>query len=179
VNLGSFSPGIAPLLVANEQESVLDVGCGTGYYSALVPGLYVGIDPDADRIRYASLIRGGSRRTFLATRVQQLAADYPAKHFDKAMVVNVLHHLNDSECIDLLASLSTLVKGTIVLTDADRDANRGVQAVLLNSDPGSHMRSSAELVELVSRVLKVDEIGQFTARSKSVVLVTLGCRPKE
>ena len=93
------------------------------------------------------------------------------------MIVNVLHHLDDAGCVDLMTAVSSLVRGTIVLIDADRDINRGVQAMLLRMDPGSHMRSSSELVELVSKALVVEKIGQYTARSRSVVLVTLGCRP--
>ena len=119
VNGGWYSPAIEPLLQARETERVLDVGCGTGVYSRLVPGSYVGIDTVAARIRYARRVRGHPSQTFLAMRVQELGRVFPEKHFDKAMVISLLHHLDDDQCADLLRSLTSLVRTRIVITDPD------------------------------------------------------------
>ncbi len=179
VNGGWFSPAIEPLLQARESERVLDVGCGTGVYSRLVPGSYVGIDTIAARIRYARRVRGSDLRTFHTMRVQDLRTTYPDKHFDKAMVINVLHHLDDYECTDLLRSLARFVRTRIVITDADTASANWVQRLLIRYDPGKRMRSHAALVDLVSQTLHIEDTRQYVSRSRSVVLTALSCSPRE
>ncbi len=103
----------------------------------------------------------------------------PEKHFDKAMVINVLHHLDDDQCTDLLRTLAPFVRTRIVITDADADSANWAQRLLIRYDPGKRMRSRAALINLVGQPLQVDDARQYVARSRSVVLTALSCSPRE
>ena len=177
VNGGWYSPAIEPFLQARETERVLDVGCGTGVYSRLAPGSYVGIDTAAARIRYARRVRGCHSRTFLAMRVQELGQVFPEKHFDKAMVISLLHHLDDDQRTDLLRLLARFVRSRIVITDADPDSANWAQGVLIRNDPGKWMRPRKTLVDLVSQTLRIEDTRQYAPPSRCVVLTVLSCTP--
>src|SRR3990172_315514 len=110
VNLGDFSKPISESLAATREEKVIDIGCGTGGYAKLAPGRYVGADPDPRRIGYARSRHGGPDRVFHASTVSGLTSIYPAKHFHKGMMVNVLHHLSDSLAREELAAAASLVR---------------------------------------------------------------------
>ena len=88
-------------LAAGPDETVLDVCCGIGEFAEAATSRYVGVDanerfhPGARR-RYA----GDERKSFEVGDVLRLS--YPARHFDKAIVVNSLHHFSDAEATGLL-----------------------------------------------------------------------------
>lgn len=177
LNLGMFRGPIASALAAEPGECVLDVGCGTGIYAGLVPGTYVGVDPAEEKIRFARAWRHAPGRDFHVMTAAELLGSFPAKHFDKAMSINVLHHLPDRDCLELFAVLNQLVKGAIVIVDADLAASNRFQRFLLNLDPAHDLRSAARIEELAATALRVQRTRSFTSRSRSVSLCLLECSP--
>ena len=102
---------------------------------------------------------------------------FPEKHFDKAMVISLLHHLDDDQCADLLRSLARLVRTRIVITDPDPASANWAQGLLIRYDPGKRMRSRRALVDLVSQTLQIEDTRQYAPPSRCVVLTALSCSP--
>ncbi len=98
-------------------ESVLDVGCGTGYFArslARAAGRVVGIDPDVAAIEYA--------RRHAAVDEHYLIGDaralpFPDRHFDYAVA---------------MTSLCFVAEEAQALSEMARVARRGVAVGLLN-----------------------------------------------
>ncbi len=147
-------------LAAGSDETVLDVCCGVGEFAEAVTGRYVGVDLNERfihqaRRRYA----GDARKRFEVADVLQ--SHYPAGHFDKAMLVNSLHHFSDEEARRLLAELRRITRALIVVVDADGTPRGLVRRLLLALDRGHFMRTPARLAEVVSRVLPVAQTVTF------------------
>ncbi|MDO8467023.1 MAG: class I SAM-dependent methyltransferase [bacterium] len=81
----------------NEQKltsaSVLDLGCGYGWYSQLFDGHYTGIDNDADRLAVAR--KKYADKNFLEMSADTLA--FPGQSFDLVVSFLVLHHLTSDQ----------------------------------------------------------------------------------
>ena len=179
VNGGMFRRQIARALDTGPEDRVLDVGCGTGVYSTVVAGPYLGIDPSRSKIAYASAFRAGPGRRYLVGSLEdvedQLQQDPPTT----ALVANVLHHLPDAGCRDLLARLARLVRGRTVVVDPPIDLASPWQRLLLRLDSGNSMRTEEQLLALVSESFELRRLTRFASRSRSVVLSVLECEPRQ
>src|SRR5512143_3442451 len=92
IYLGTL-PRLSAALALAPQESLLDVGCGTGTCAALTNGgRYVGIDTSLSYLRYCRRRLAGGRFEFLAMSAFESA--FADRAFDKAIVINVVHHLD-------------------------------------------------------------------------------------
>ena len=176
-NFGVFSGPIAAALRAGPGERVLDIGCGTGTYSEIVPGDYVGLDPDVRRVRYARRRHGTDRHTFEKGWVGDAYQLFGRKSFHKTLIVNVLHHLGDDECRHLLRLVAELTRGRLVVVDADRARANRWQRILLDRVPGHFIRSEAELGHLVRSEFQILRTTRFTTVSHSVPLFVFVCEP--
>jgi SAM-dependent methyltransferase len=81
-------------------RSVLDVGCGDGFYSnrfwdAAAPKSWVGVDPAENAIQVANANRGDRPIRFEVGDAHHLA--YPDNSFDLALVQSILHHDSDPQ----------------------------------------------------------------------------------
>jgi SAM-dependent methyltransferase len=96
------------LLALGPHESVLDVGCGTGYFTThfaqLTDGLVVGLDPNTSWLRYASA-RGPSRIAWVAGRGE--AMPFRDHSFDVTVCVTALCFIADQQ-----AALQELLRVT-------------------------------------------------------------------
>ena len=112
-------------LAAGSRETVLDVCCGVGEFAEAVAGRYIGIDLNERFIHEARRrYRGDARKRFEVADVLQ--SQYPAGHFDKAMLVNSLHHFSDEEAMRLMTEVRRITRRLIVVVDAD-GTPRGVK----------------------------------------------------
>ena len=141
-------------LAAGPDETVLDVCCGIGEFAEAVSGRYVGVDVNERFIRGARRrYAGDGRKSFEVGDVLRLP--YPARHFDKAIVVNSLHHFSDAEATRLLTELRRITRRLILVVDADGTPRGVVRRLLLALDRGRFMRTPARLAGVVGRVLPV------------------------
>ena len=141
-------------LAAGAEETVLDVCCGVGEFAEAVTGRYVGVDLNERFIQGARRRHAGDdRKRFEVADV--LGSQYPAGHFDKAMLVNSLHHFSDEEATRLLIELRRITRTLIVVVDADGTPRGVVRRLLLAMDRGHFMRTPARLAEVVGRVLPI------------------------
>jgi SAM-dependent methyltransferase len=166
-------------LQLRDGERVLDVGCGTGIGVAVTRGTraaYVGIDTDATYVRFARAQRGGSPCDFAEMSAADLG--FVERAFDKAVVINVLHHLPEAALDRLLMELARVVRERVVLCDWATDGHNAISAFVARHDRGEHIRTRSELRRLLQRhyVVQHEEVFMNRLHIISQVLFTLAPR---
>jgi SAM-dependent methyltransferase len=159
-----------------DGERLLDVGCGTGLCAAAARGLYVGIDGCQSYLDFGRRRRADARRHFAAMHADALG--FASGSFDKALVVNLVHHL-DADAVDrLLAELRRVVTKRIVLLDAAPDAANPLERFFLAHDRGAHIRPRAALRGLLERHCTIEDEVVFhnTIRTAPQVLFRMAPR---
>lgn len=166
---------VAQVLAAGPDERVLDVGCGTGGFCRAVPGWYVGIDIDAAYIAFARWRWQSPRRRFEQVRLEDLDPD---GGFDKALLINCLHHLPDGEAVALLGRLRELVRRRLVVVDADPDDANWLQAVLLALDRGDFIRTRSAQRALLAEHFTIQAEGRFPNTPRTLIQTLFVCEPR-
>lgn len=86
-----------------EGGSVLDLGCGTGRWCrAVAPlaGVVVGLDRDPQHIEEARRLSGPPHLSYLVADVTgELASQLANMRFDVVLLVHVLEHVDDGDCL--------------------------------------------------------------------------------
>jgi len=161
-------------LAATSSESVLDTGCGTGWFCQVVPGSYLGIDLEADYLDFARWRWGLSNRRFERMLLEDLPTD---AQFDKAIMASVLHHLSDDAANTVLGALARVVRRRLVVLDLDPDASRGIQTLFLKHDRGDHIRPPARQREILASHFKVVDQRSFPISTHLAVHTLFTCEP--
>jgi ubiquinone/menaquinone biosynthesis C-methylase UbiE len=151
---------LAEHLAMSPDETVLDVCCGVGEFAGAVDGRYVGVDLNERFIRQARRrYAGDPRKRFEVGDVMRL--DYDAGCFDKAMIVNSLHHFSDEDVVRLLTEVRRITRKVAVVVDADGTPHGLVRRTLVALDRGRFMRSPDRLAALVRTVFAVERTARF------------------
>ena len=161
-------------LAATPSESVLDTGCGSGWFCQVVPGPYLGIDLEPDYLDFARWRWGRSNRRFERMLLEDLPGD---AQFDKAIMASVLHHLSDDLANTVLGTLARVVRRRLVVLDLDPDASRGIQTFFLNHDRGDHVRPPARQREILASHFKVVDQRSFPSSTHLAVHTLFTCEP--
>jgi cyclopropane fatty-acyl-phospholipid synthase-like methyltransferase len=164
---------VTAALDATADESVLDLGCGTGGFCLAAPGEYLGIDLDPGYVTFARWRWGTDRRRFEVRDVAELAG----RRFDKAIMVNCLHHLSDAQAHSALDRLTRLVQRRLVVVDADPEPSNRLQAFLLAYDRGGFVRPRAAQRALLAAHFRVVAEGQFRNTPRTLVQTLFVCEP--
>lgn len=178
LNGGIYKRVIERELNPSVIDTVLDVGCGTGIYSLIIPGKYLGIDTNRGIIEYARKKYQTSQKRFYVGRLESLVNQNKIKEIDKAIVINVLHHLNQKEVSSLLASLNTLVKQKVIIVDTDKTGANWFQKLFYLFDDGHHMRSLQMLHHIISTHLNIRKEYIFFPPTYTVRLCLFDCQPQ-
>lgn len=152
-------PRFQAALALRPGERLLDVGCGTGICAGFARGPYLGIDTSLDSLLFARAHAGGGEHEFVAMRADALGLR--PRSFDKALIVNVAHHLDDAEVDGLLCAVREVVSGTVVLVDLAPDVANAAEHLLIRYDHGEYMRPRAALRPLVARRYAVEHEETF------------------
>lgn len=169
-------PRIQHALDLRAGESLLDVGCGTGLGSALTRGTYVGVDPDRPSLPLAKqLVR---MQPHLIAAMSAVALGFRAAAFDKAVCINMIHHLDDATVDELLQQLRQTVRQRVVVLDPAPDVANGISRFFLAHDRGRYVRPRSALRPLLARHYEIvaEETFHNTLRIVSQVLFTLAPR---
>src|SRR5262249_41056079 len=90
-------------------ERLLDVGCGSGMGAGLTTGTYVGVDAEMTYLRFASgRLRARPTHSFACMSARRLA--FGDRAFDKAMMLNLVHHLDEATLDGFLRELRRVVR---------------------------------------------------------------------
>ncbi|MBW5446931.1 methyltransferase domain-containing protein [Cohnella sp. CFH 77786] len=131
-----------------QNKSVLDFGCGTGANCGICdPDRYVGIDPDAGRIRFAQTLY--PRHTFKVFDGKRIPL--PDGAVDHIFIVAVLHHIPDGPIAGYLDEFRRVLRprGTIVAIEPFLcPKNKLNNWFMQNYDNGEFVRTEEDYVKL-------------------------------
>jgi ubiquinone/menaquinone biosynthesis C-methylase UbiE len=131
-------------------ERLLDVGCGSGMGAKLTKGTYIGVDNEMSYLRFAhGRLRHRGTHSFACMSAMQLT--FADNTFDKAMMLNLVHHLDETILDRFLLELRRVVRKQVFILDHAPDHDNAVSGWLLSLDRGAHIRRRAELRRLLAR----------------------------
>lgn len=103
---------VLPLLELNDNNSVLDVGCGIGRWADALKGqigLYVGTDFSPELIKIANQrFRDLNEFRFLNLSAQESNKSNLGVGFDTVLIAGVLHYLNDVDVKKVLENVLSI-----------------------------------------------------------------------
>jgi ubiquinone/menaquinone biosynthesis C-methylase UbiE len=161
-------------LAMQPGETLLDVGCGAGMGAGLTQGRYVGVDTEMVYLRFSRhRLRRVPTHTFM--KMSALELGFCDGAFDKAMMLNVVHHLDDAMADTFLAKLARVVRKKVYVLDHDIDNDNALSGWLVRLDRGAHMRPFKALTHVLERHYTVENAERFFNLEHSVrcVLYTL------
>jgi SAM-dependent methyltransferase len=133
----------------NIQDSVLDVGCGTGRYADLFNCNYTGIDSNPEYIAYAQKAHKGK---FLSMEANQL--EFPDSTFHYVFCVGLLHHMNDNMAAVTFKEMKRVCRagGRIVILEPIYPTNKLniFGYIICRCDRGKFIRYVNDLAHILS-----------------------------
>jgi len=147
---------IREYLQPKSDDMILDVGCGTGYVINYLPNCrYVGFDINAAYINYAKKKYGLKGEFYCNYATKELLKGYGS--FDCAMMNGLMHHLDDSELVEVLSLVKSVLKegGIIVGIDGCYKDDLGpFGRWMLNNDRGKFVRDKTGYELVLLKVFK-------------------------
>jgi ubiquinone/menaquinone biosynthesis C-methylase UbiE len=157
-------------------ERLLDIGCGTGIGARLAGSLYVGVDTSLDYLRFGR--RVWPDFSFVVMRAPQFA--FVDGAFDRAVVINTLHHLDDESVDCLFGQVARVVRKRVVVVEPALEHANPLESFLLRHDRGLYIRARAAWRALLARHWEIDDEVVFHNRLHTIsqILFTLGPKPR-
>jgi SAM-dependent methyltransferase len=141
-------------------ERLLDVGCGSGMGAGLTNGTYVGMDNEMKYLRFArNRLRNRPTHSFVKMSAFELGFFDGA--FDKAVMMNVAHHLEEKVLDCFLEQLTRVVRKKMVILDHAPDRDNAVSGWLLSHDRGEYIRPRPELRRILEHHYEVEKEEAF------------------
>jgi cyclopropane fatty-acyl-phospholipid synthase-like methyltransferase len=134
-------------------DRILEIGCGPGTIVPYLPDSeYVGFDASAEYIEQAS--RRFPQARFVCERVSQYTLPQRS-YFDSVLALGIVHHLDDSEALQLFQIAHEALKpgGKLVTLDGVwTNGQSSAAKALLARDRGEFVRSEDAYVGIASKV---------------------------
>lgn len=169
---GEYQKEVARIADAGSDEKILDLGCGTGYFSKFFNCDYTGVDCDRKYLDFAKKI-ATEKRKFCLMDARKI--NFPDKSFDKVVIINCLHHLSDEDARQALQEAKRLAKKNVYVFDMDTEALSFITPLLLRLDNGKFIRSIKEQIELIEPILKIKNSLTFKTPRKIFVHSAIIC----
>ncbi len=162
------------LLESQEVRSVLDLGCGCGFFSGITKGRYLGVDYNPHFIAY-------SRRRFgtECTRFKKgdVTTFRPEKCYDTSIIINSIHHFSDEETVNILKNMREATDRIVVIHDLIPLKNI-VSRFFYRIDRGSFIRTLEQQKKLIAAAgLKISEVYFFRRFPWIYSHTTILCTP--
>jgi len=154
LGFGLYSRRIALLrsLGLRGTESTLDIGCGTGEFSVVTSGTYLGVDMNPQYVQSAHRFHPG--KEFLCADVTRLVST--GRSFEVGLLVDVLHHLPGEEIIRLFATLAEILTQRIYVIDpVTQSPSNRLGRWIISKDRGRFVRPKSELLSLLEGAMEV------------------------
>ena len=133
---------------------VIDIGCGPGYAAQWLPGSrYFGFDVDGAYIDYATRKFGGQAVFHRGLFSPQHASTLPKA--DLVLMMGLLHHLTDDECVALLRLAKSAMKDggkLLTLDGCYREGQSRLARYFLDSDRGEYIRTPESYIRIAQSV---------------------------
>jgi len=153
---------IKKYLTVRDSEKILDIGCGTGEFSVFFkPENYTGIDIEPAYINYAKKNYQGKFLLGDATRLP-----FSENSFDRAVILGVLHHLNDSLCHKIFIEMKRALNSgarILIMEDVSGAGDGWLTKKLHSFDKGGYIRTAEEYQILLQTHFKI--INNFKIQS--------------
>src|SRR5215208_5908063 len=141
--------------VLADRPSILDVGCGIGQYSRMPARQYTGIDLNAQYIEYAQRQSRDLSRSFRCVDGRTLA--HEGSRFDLVLMVDLLHHLPEADCIALLQVASRIARRGVLSFEPIVQQSNLLGQWIIDHDRGDFVRPLGELHRLFQQAgLQID-----------------------
>ena len=154
-------------LAAIPHARALDVGSAAGGFA-----FRLGVSPvcaDLDPRPVAALRR---RRPGTKAIVANAAAlPFPDGAFDLVLCLAVLHHLDDATLGGVVAELSRVASGRVLVLEPLRNDARGVSRFLWRYDRGRHPRTRDQLLSALSARMEVVDAVEFAVYHEYLMCV--------
>lgn len=171
---GDYSQIIIDTVKASAKEKILDIGCGTGYFSQFFNCWYTGIDSESGYINYAQKKYQNERRKFYLADGKKI--DFSDKSFDKIILINIIHHLSDNDLKGILIEAKRLAQKEIFIFDMDKHRNTFLTPMLLAMDNGKFIRNIDEQIAIIKPILEIDKYFTFQAPRKLFTHSLIKCK---
>lgn len=133
---------------------ILDIGCGPGCILEYLQEVeYIGFDMSQNYIDDAKK-RFGNRGTFLCKNVTRHAIQ-ETQVFDIVLAIGVIHHLNDTEALQLFELAQSALKplGRLVTFDNCYVEDQSkIARYLISLDRGKYVRKKEDYLNIASKV---------------------------
>jgi SAM-dependent methyltransferase len=146
-------------IASTADQTVLDVGAGTGSLARLLPpgAVYWALDNDPAKL-HRLLAKVPDARCFEGSALE---IDLPGGAVDWTVCVAVAHHLDDEELPRLFAELARVTRHRLVFLDSLWTSKGVVAKLLWRYDRGSHPRSADTLLLALGRHFDVERVERF------------------
>lgn len=167
---------VGEVLRAQRPRQWLDIGCGTGRFSRLSDGCYVGVDLSWAKVRWASRHRIRPHRYFMVADLDQPA--WKPRAFSHATIFDVIHHLDDGQLSQLLSQVRTWIREKLILADEVPRPGHPLAQLFYALDEGKHFRTWDAQVAALERDFKIERAERFISRRGIYEHTLFVCRPK-
>jgi len=152
----SFRDKIIKNQIIKNDVNVLDIGCGPATILESLPRVnYFGFDINSNYINYAKNKYQGSGNFFCKKLTNKDLKTLPK--FDHVLLLGVLHHLSDSEVLNLLSIIKKLLKknGNVITEDPIFIKNQNlISKFIIKRDRGNNVRDKENYIKLIKRKFK-------------------------
>lgn len=141
------------------NKKIIDIACGTGSYSVIAKGEYVGVDLNRKHIKYARKKYGSKRKKFVVGDAS--STNYPKNCFDYAFMLSFLHHVSEKDIKKILSEVKRITKKKIIIVDLVPLRYNVLGKFFYKMDQGKFIRPYEKQLQLIRKYIKIKKAKIF------------------